>query len=89
MARVKERIIKKLIEDGYPEDMILRYVDALKKNYANEEEIIECLKDREIPENLKNNKKAYKIFIDSLKHAIAIEEGMEVYPRLDPMKNLE
>lgn len=75
-----EKIVNLLIEDGYPEDLINRYIKACKKNYANDNTIIKALNDRLIPDDMKNNQKVIDLSIEAFRDAIELQERMEILP---------
>lgn len=75
-----EKIINLLIDDGYPEDLINRYIKACKKNNVSDESIINALSDRLIPDDMKSNQKVVDISIEAFRDAIELKENIEILP---------
>lgn len=82
METVFDNIISRLMDDGYPKDLIVRYINACIKNYYSDDEIINALNEWIVPKEFKENLELSRAFIDTFNDAIAIEEGMEVFPSL-------
>lgn len=87
MEAKEERTIKKLVDSGFPEDLIKRYIKACKKNYVTDSEIISRLENQDMPSEVKANKKLSDLWINSLRDATAIEEALEVYPKMHDLQN--
>lgn len=82
MKTVYDEAIDMLMKDGFPRDLIVRYINACIKNYYSDDGIINALKEWIMPKEFKENLELSRAFIDTFNDAIAIEEGMEVYPHL-------
>lgn len=82
MKTVYDEAIDMLMRDGFPRDLIVRYIDACIKNYYSDDEIINALKEWIMPKEFKENVDLTKAYIDTFKNATELEERMEVYPRL-------
>ena len=82
MKTVYDEAIDMLMKDGFPRDLIVRYINACIKNYSSDDELINALKEWIMPKEFKENVDLTKAYIDTLKNATALEERMEVYPRL-------
>lgn len=82
METVFDNIISRLMDDGYSKDLIVRYINACIKNYYSDDEIINALNEWIVPKEFKENLELSRAFIDTFNDAIAIEEGMEVFPSL-------
>lgn len=82
MKTVYDEAIYMLMKDGFPRDLIVRYIDACIKNYYSDDEIINALKEWIMPKEFKENVDFTKAYIDTFKNATELEERMEVYPRL-------
>lgn len=82
METVFDNIISKLMDDGYPRDLLVRYINACIKNYYSDDGIINALKEWIMPKEFKENVDLTKAYIDTFKNATELEEGMEVYPHL-------
>lgn len=82
METVFDDIISKLMDDGYPRDLLVRFINACIKNYYSDDEIIDALNEWIVPKEFKENLELSRAFIDTFNDAIAIEEGMEVFPSL-------
>lgn len=82
MKTVYDEVIDMLMKDGFPRDLIVRYINACIKNYYSDDEIINALKEWIMPKEFKENADLTKAYIDTFKNATELEEGMEVYPRL-------
>ena len=80
METVFDNIISKLMDDGYPRDLIVRYINACIKNYYSDDEIINALNDRFIPKEFKENAMLTKVYIDTFRDATVLEEAIEVLP---------
>lgn len=87
MEAKEERTINKLVDSGFPEDLIKRYIKACKKNYVADNEIISRLEDQDMPSEVKVNKKLSDLWINSFRDATAIEEALEVYPKMPDLQN--
>ena len=82
MKTVYDDVIDMLMEDGYPRDLIVRYINACIKNYSSDDEIINALKEWIMPKEFKENTDLTKAYIDTFRDATVLAEGMEVYPHL-------
>lgn len=82
METVFDEAIDMLMKDGFPRDLIVRYINACIKNYYSDDEIINALKEWIMPKEFKENVDLTKAYIDTFKNATELEERMEVYPRL-------
>lgn len=82
METVFDEVIDMLMKDGYPRDLLVRFINACIKNYASDDEIIDALNEWIVPKEFKENLELSRAFIDTFNDAIAIEEGMEVFPSL-------
>lgn len=80
METVFDNIISKLMDDGYPRDLIVRYINACIKNYYSDDEIINALNDRFIPKEFKENAMLTKAYIDTFRDATVLAEAIEVLP---------
>ncbi len=89
MESKTEKIVELLVKDGYPRELIERYIKACKKNYERDEQIISDLERWIIPLDMKNNKKYFSERIYLLKNRTYFQEAIDVYPRLDIVENLE
>lgn len=89
MGSKTEKIVELLVKDGYPRELIERYIKASKKNYERDEQIISDLERWIIPSDMKNNKKYFSERIYSLKNRTYFQEALDVYPRLDHVENLD
>lgn len=82
MKTVYDEVIDMLMKDGFPRDLIVRYINACIKNYSSDDEIINALNEWIVPKEFKENLELSIAFIDTFNDVIAIEEAMEVYPSL-------
>lgn len=80
MKTIFDNIISKLIDDGYPRDLIVRYINACIKNYYSDDELINALNDRFIPKEFKENAMLTKAYIDTFRDATVLAEAIEVLP---------
>ena len=55
METVFDNIISKLMDDGYPRDLHVRYINACIKNYYSDDGIINALKEWIMPKEFKEN----------------------------------
>lgn len=82
MKTVYDEAIDMLMKDGYPRDLIVRYINACIKNYESDKQIINDLKRWILPADMKNNEKYLSEQIYLLKNRTYFQEAIEVYPRL-------
>lgn len=82
MKTVYDEAIDMLMKDGYPRDLLVRFINACIKNYESDEQIINDLKSWVLPADLKNNEKYLSERIYLLKNRTYFQEAMEIYPRL-------
>lgn len=82
MKIVYDEAINMLMKDGFPRDLIVRYINACIKNYYSDDEIIDALKEWLIPKEFKENSELTKAYIDTFIDATELAEGMEVFPNL-------
>lgn len=80
METVFDEVIDMLMNDGYPRDLLVRYINACIKNYYSDDEIINALNDRFIPKEFKENAMLTKAYIDAFRDATELAEAMEVLP---------
>lgn len=80
METVFDNIISKLMDDGYPRDLIVRYINACIKNYYSDDEIINALKEWIMPKEFKENTDLTKAYIDTFRDATVLAEAIEVLP---------
>lgn len=80
METIFDNIISKLMDDGYPRDLIVRYINACIKNCHSDESIMKDLNDRFIPKEFKENAMLTKAYIDTFMDATVLAEAIEVLP---------
>lgn len=80
METVFDEVIDMLMKDGYPRDLLVRFINACIDNYYSDERIIKELKKWIIPNDIKADKKYLKERIETLRLRTCMELAIEVLP---------